>query len=78
MSSEKEMMTEYRAVFSYPSSILGLTRDTYGPERKSEEATKTDYCYRSEETRGWRSGTQTRQVSDWEDHSTPEQLKGEN
>lgn len=59
------MSYEYRAVFSYPDSILGKTSDSYGPHRLKLEETYLDRCYRPEESYGWRSGTQARQVTDW-------------
>lgn len=56
------MNREYRAVFSYPDSILGKTSDTYGPWRKTEKASWDDHVPRSEETHGWRSATQSRVI----------------
>lgn len=59
------MIVEWRAVFSYPPSILGLTPDSFGPSRLSAEETKKDSCWRPEESLGWRSGTQRREVTEW-------------
>lgn len=56
------LTSEHRAVFSYPSSILGKTPDTYGPWRSSLQEAAKDRVPRSEETLGWRSGFQTRVV----------------
>ncbi len=60
MSSE-----QWRAVFSYPPSILGPTPDDYGPERDTQEQASRDRPNRPEETHGWRSGLQYRVVTPW-------------
>jgi hypothetical protein len=57
---------EWRAVFSYPSSYLGPTSDSYGPPRNTRKEAESDRVPRAEETRGWRSGVQTRTVTEWE------------
>lgn len=55
---------QFRAVFSYPPSTLGATRDSYGEWRETYAATEKDQPWRPEESLGWRSGTQTRLVSE--------------
>jgi hypothetical protein len=57
------LTTQHRAVFSYPSSILGKTADTYGPWRDTLADAAKDRVPRSEETLGWRSGFQRRAVT---------------
>lgn len=54
---------EHRAVFSYPSSILGPTPDSYGPWRRTLAEAAKDRVPRSEETLGYRTGFQTRHVT---------------
>lgn len=66
------MGMEYRAVFSYPPSILGRTDRGYGPPRASKGEAERDQPWRSEESRGWRSGVQEREVSPWKDLTAPE------
>ena len=54
---------EWRAVFSYPGSILGPTPDTYGPWRSTLEDAVKDGAPRGEETHGYRSAIQHRFVT---------------
>lgn len=57
-------MKEYRAVFSYPPSILGETPNSYSyPVDSLDKVPK--HAPRSEETWGWRSGIQQREVTEW-------------
>lgn len=56
------LVHEFRAVFSYPGSILGPTPDTYGPWRSTLQEAAKDRVPRSEETLGHRSGFQRRLV----------------
>ena len=60
---------EWRAVFTYPPYFDGrgnlCTMTDYGPAHKSREMALKDRPYRSEESHGWRSGIQSREVTEW-------------
>lgn len=58
------LVDEYRAVFSYPGSILGPTPDTYGPWRRTLQEAAKDRAPRTEETWGTRSAFQRRLVTE--------------
>ena len=60
---------EWRAVFTYPPYFDGrgnlCTMTDYGPPRKSRAETEKDRPWNPEESHGWRSGVQSREVTEW-------------